>query len=162
VTGPIRELAVLLVCVALAACEAAVDPSSPTPAAPSGAPSTTVPTSAPSAPSAAPSAAVSLVPSASPATNPDQESLATVAHDPRKFGFAVKGMSHEVMAFVTSRQVDYALSEMDFDVISTVAFFSLNADQRGRLAQDSGWRTWTSPASSRKRTATFAVRSDRG
>jgi spore germination protein YaaH len=68
-----------------------------------------------------------------------------VAHDPRKFGFAAKGMSHEVMAFVTARQVDYALTEMDFDVVSTVAYFSLNADQRGRLSQDSGWRTWTSP-----------------
>jgi spore germination protein YaaH len=58
-------------------------------------------------------------------------------------------MSHEVMAFVTSPQVGYALDQLDFETVSTVAYFSLTAGRRGNLAVDSGWRRWNSTAMSR-------------
>ena len=67
-----------------------------------------------------------------------------VVHDPTKFGFAAKGMSNEMMAFVTVDQIDYALSTMNWDVVSTVAYFSLEATAEGSIARNAGWRAWNS------------------
>ncbi|HKG55873.1 MAG TPA: glycosyl hydrolase family 18 protein [Candidatus Limnocylindrales bacterium] len=58
-------------------------------------------------------------------------------------------MSHEVMAFVTTGQVAYALNTMDFDVVSTVAFFSLEVNSAGHIAHDGRWAIWNSDRVSR-------------
>jgi spore germination protein YaaH len=66
-----------------------------------------------------------------------------------KFGFAAKGMSHEVMAFVTSGELRHT-GGLDLSAISTVAFFSVEANGTGRLVRTSGgepaskWVAWTS------------------
>ena len=66
-------------------------------------------------------------------------------YDPAKFGFAAKGLRGEVMAFVTTSQVDDALSRLDFDATSTIAFFSLVAGANGSINQDTRWRSWNAP-----------------
>ncbi len=63
-------------------------------------------------------------------------------YDPAKFGFAAKGLSGEVMAFVTTSQVDDALARLDFESTSTIAFFSLIAGRDGSITRDTRWRTW--------------------
>jgi spore germination protein YaaH len=141
VTRPVRTLVAIVVLLAVGACDGAIEPPSSRP--PIAAVSPTEPTPSPASSTAAPSASPSVSVPASPSPAPSADPSG-IPHDPAKFGFAAKGMSHEVMAFVTSRQVDYALDEMDLGAISTIAYFSLNADQRGRLSRDSGWRTWTS------------------
>src|SRR5262245_57476976 len=52
-------------------------------------------------------------------------------YDPAKFGFAAKGLRGEVMAFVTTSQVDDALAHLDFSAVSTIVFFSLEASSGG-------------------------------
>ena len=70
----------------------------------------------------------------------------TGPRDPRPFGFAQKGMTREVMAFVTGSQLQYGLQRLDLDVVSTIALFSLEAGGDGRLVnRGSRWRAWTSP-----------------
>jgi spore germination protein YaaH len=64
------------------------------------------------------------------------------AYDPAKFGFAAKGLRGEVMAFVTTSQVDDALARLDFEATSTIAFFSLVAGSSGAINQDTRWRSW--------------------
>ncbi len=99
------------------------------------------PSSMPASPS--PTVAVSAAPgSASPSGSADPPDA--VAHDSRKFGFAAKGMSNEVMAFVTVDQLDYAIETMNWDVVSTVAYFSLEATGDGTIARDAGWNAWNS------------------
>jgi spore germination protein YaaH len=66
------------------------------------------------------------------------------AHDPARFGFAVKGLRGEVMAFVTTSQVDDALVGLDLASTSTIAFFSLQASSTGAIRRDSRWTVWTS------------------
>jgi spore germination protein YaaH len=83
---------------------------------------------------AAPSAPSSAGASASPAQAGD--------YDPVKFGFAAKGLRGEVMAFVTTSQVDDALARLDFDATSTIAFFSLVAGSNGSINHDTRWRSW--------------------
>ncbi|HEY7524478.1 MAG TPA: glycosyl hydrolase family 18 protein [Candidatus Limnocylindrales bacterium] len=114
-------------------------PGSPAVVPPAGAPSAEPSETPSSLPSARPLPSVSPVP---PVATPP----GTPVHDRAKFGFLAKGMSHEVMAFVTSPQVDYALGELDFDTISTIAYFSITAGRRGNLAADTGWRRWNSAA----------------
>ena len=48
------------------------------------------------------------------------------------------------MAFVTTSQINYALNTMDFDVVSTVAFFSLEAGSDGHMRHDGRWAIWNS------------------
>ena len=67
-----------------------------------------------------------------------------MAHDPAKFGFAAKGMTNEMMAFVTVDQIDYAIESMNWDVVSTVAYFSLSAERDGSIGRNAGWRAWNS------------------
>ena len=83
------------------------------------------------------SGSASVGPSAGP-------SLAAPAgdYDPAKFGFAAKGLRGEVMAFVTTSQVDDALARLDFESTSTIAFFSLVAGRDGSITRDTRWRTW--------------------
>ncbi|HEY7132534.1 MAG TPA: glycosyl hydrolase family 18 protein [Candidatus Limnocylindrales bacterium] len=89
----------------------------------------TLPSTAPSA--AAPPAASPVGPSGSPA-------------GPRlPFEFAAKGLRGEVMAFVTTSQVDDALARLDFASVSTIAFFSLEAASSGAIRHDGRWRIWT-------------------
>jgi spore germination protein YaaH len=89
--------------------------------------SPTEPSAAPTEPSAVPTTA----PSASP---PDTR---------RPFEFAAKGLRGEVMAFVTTSQVDDALARLDFESVSTIAFFSLEASSTGAIRHDGRWRIWT-------------------
>jgi len=93
------------------------------------------PSASPSSPAGTPTPGASAVPSASPRI---------VRHDPAKFGFAAKGMSNEVMAFVTVGQLEYAIETMDWDVVSTVAYFSLEATREGTIARNAGWDAWNS------------------
>ncbi len=114
---------------------------------PSVAPSASVtPSASPSisvAPSVAPSVAASVAPSVAP-TLPPPDPPAVVAHDPRKFGFAAKGLTNEVMAFVTLGDVDYAIEAMNWDAVSTVAYFSLTATGEGTIERNDGWDRWNS------------------
>ena len=86
---------------------------------------------------AAPS--VRSVPSAAVGSSADPS---PPTYDPAKFGFAAKGLRGEVMAFVTTSQVDDALARLDFGATSTIAFFSLVAGGNGSINQDTRWRTW--------------------
>jgi spore germination protein YaaH len=90
--------------------------------------------------SAAPSGAASASASARPTADP------ALGYDPAKFGFAGKGLRGEVMAFVTTSQVDDALARLDFAAVSTIAFFSLEAGSSGELRHDGRWTIWQSPA----------------
>ncbi len=67
-------------------------------------------------------------------------------YDPAKFGFAAKGLRGEVMAFVTTSQVDDALARLDLASTSTIAFFSLVAGSGGSIVHDTRWRSWNRPA----------------
>jgi spore germination protein YaaH len=94
-----------------------------------------------------PSASAPGVASPSPALpTPVPSSPAATA---AKFGYAAKGMSHEVMAFVTSGELKHA-DGIDLSAISTLAYFSIEATATGGLAKTSGgtpsskWTTWTS------------------
>ncbi|MBA2717779.1 MAG: glycoside hydrolase family 18 protein [Chloroflexi bacterium] len=101
--------------------------------------------SAPSQPSAGTSPSAQP-PAASPmptAAAPSPPSPAT-AYDSAKFGFAAKGLRGEVMAFVTTSQVDDALARLDFAAVSTIAFFSLEAGSTGGIRKDGRWKIWTS------------------
>jgi spore germination protein YaaH len=52
-------------------------------------------------------------------------------------------MSAEVMAFVTRGQLPYAIKTMDWDVVSTVAYFSLEVTRDGTIDRDNGgWLGW--------------------
>ena len=59
------------------------------------------------APSAEPAASASSEPSPFPSATPPVALVPGTA-DPAKFGFRAKGLSHEVMAFVTTAQLDLA------------------------------------------------------
>ena len=72
--------------------------------------------------------------------------VADLPYDPAKFGFAAKGLRGEVMAFVTTSQVDDALARLDFGSVSTIVFFSLEASGDGAIRKDGRWRIWTSVA----------------
>ncbi|MDQ6795004.1 MAG: glycoside hydrolase family 18 protein [Chloroflexota bacterium] len=135
-----RLAAGLLATIMLAACASSIS------VAPTAEPSASVP---PTLPAAAASAlpTVTPAPSAPPATLTG--SSLPGGYDPAKFGFAAKGMSHEVMAFVTTSQVNYALDTMDWDVVSTVAFFSLEAGQGGHIRHDGRWTIWNEARVSR-------------
>ena len=103
-------------------------------------------TSASSSASAAPSgtASTSAEPSGSPVASPTPTPATAGGYDEAKFGFAAKGMSHEVMAFVTTGQLGYGADVLDLDVVSTVAFFSLEARGNGHLKYDRRWTAWNS------------------
>ena len=95
------------------------------------------------APSTIPSAAPTAAP---PVASPSSTVPTDVAYDPAKFGFAAKGLRGEVMAFVTTSQVDDALARLDFGSVSTIAFFSLEAASTGAIKRDTRWRSWTAPS----------------
>jgi len=90
-------------------------------------------------------------PSAAPAATPVPSAAGPSApapggdYDPAKFGFAAKGLRGEVMAFVTTSQVDDAIARLDFESTSTIAFFSLVAGSGGSIVQDTRWGSWNSP-----------------
>jgi spore germination protein YaaH len=83
-------------------------------------------------------------PPASPSPSPASSAPAGPPHDPGKFGFAAKGLKGEVIAFVTTSQVDDALARLDFSAVSTIAFFSLEVSSTGGIRRDTRWRTWVS------------------
>src|SRR5947208_17153431 len=80
-------------------------------------PNSSVPAAPVLAGSAGPSASIELggsgdasaAPSASPSTAPPPASVPPGTADPAKFGFLAKGLSHEVMAFVTTSQLSYGV-----------------------------------------------------
>ncbi len=99
-------------------------------------------------------AAVRPSPSIGPGTGPGSGSDPSVGpsagqptapapvRDPAKFGFAAKGLRGEVMAFVTTSQVDDALRDLDFGATSTIVFFSLEAARSGAIRHDGRWTIW--------------------
>jgi spore germination protein YaaH len=99
--------------------------------------------SAAASPSFGPAATPALTPAPS-AGGPSGEPSPALDYDPAKFGFAAKGLRGEVMAFVTTSQIDDALERLDFASTSTIAFFSLVAGANGSINQDTRWRTWNS------------------
>ncbi len=107
---------------------AASEPTAPT-TAPSVGPSATIPTPTPT-PTSTPTSSATAAPE--------------LAYDPAKFGFAAKGLRGEVMAFVTTSQVDDALADLDFAAVSTIAFFSLEASSTGAIRADGRWKIWNS------------------
>ncbi len=153
---PTRPAAALLAVVLIAGCGTSAPTPSPAPGSPGASVTTAPPTVAPAtaspagggAPSAPPPPVVpspaSAVPSAAPSASPSvAPAPPDVAWDPRKFGFAAKGMSAEVMAFVTRGQLPYAIKTMDWDVVSTVAYFSLEVTRDGTIDRDNGgWLGW--------------------
>ena len=98
--------------------------------------------------SAAPSPVVPTPdPTNTPSSSPLPSTLPTQPappYDPAKFGFAAKGLRGEVMAFVTTSQVDDALERLDFAATSTIAFFSLEASSVGGIRHDQRWTVWNS------------------
>ena len=82
-------------------------------------------------------------PSATSSADASPSQVPAGDYDPVKFGFAAKGLRGEVMAFVTTSQVDDALARLDFGATSTIAFFSLVAGSNGSINQDTRWRSWT-------------------
>ena len=113
------------------------------PAVASGSPASGVDTGGPGA-SVSPLPSASAAPSPVPSASPDTAGGPT--HDPAKFGFRAKGMSNEVMAFVTTSQLKYALDTLDLDTVSTVVFFSLEAGRDGHIRHDGRWTIWNSAA----------------
>ncbi len=141
--GPWARAAALLLGAALlaTACDSTVpdlssEAAAANPTSPPGAAPTVPPGGAPGAP-VSPSAPVE---SASVAPSPT-----ATAYDAAKFSFAAKGLRGEVMAFVTTSQVDDALASLDFEATSTIAFFSLQASSSGAIRRDGRWTVWTSP-----------------
>src|SRR5436309_514910 len=100
-------------------------------------------------PSAASSASPSASASPSPSTAPPPAVVPPGTADPAKFGFLAKGLSHEVMAFVTTSQLSYGVETLDLDVVSTIAFFSLEATSTGHLKHDTRWTRWNSAMTDR-------------
>lgn len=101
-------------------------------------------------PGSSPSSSAAASPSAHPSDRPVPSAAPSVpvdtpSHDPAKFGFAAKGMRGEVMAFATVPELAYARDTLDFSAVSTLAFFSLQADANGRLLHDGRWRAWNAP-----------------
>ena len=151
----------LAAALAAAGCDHAASPGSPGPAA--GAASGGVAGGSPANASAvalldpsAPGSATGSVGPPPPIGSPDASgspgpvagaSSPAPGYDPAKFGFAAKGLRGEVMAFVTTSQVDDALARLDFESTSTIAFFSLVAGANGSISHDTRWRTWNTPRS---------------
>ena len=141
--SPRSRLATLLIAVALVGgCDSATPGPSSSGAA-SVAPAGSVAQPSPAS-TVAPSPASYAAPTATPpVSSPPPSVPSDVVYDPAKFGFAAKGLRGEVMAFVTTSQVDDALARLDFASVSTIAFFSLEASSTGAIKQDTRWRTWT-------------------
>ena len=56
-------------------------------------------------------------------------------------------MSHEVIAFLNYFDVDRVVKTLDYGPISTIAFFSIPLDRRGRLKKNGAeWASWTGPS----------------
>jgi spore germination protein YaaH len=132
------------------ACGTSDESPSASTAAPSASPvaSSTVELGGSGAPSAEPAASASSEPSPSPSATPPVASVPGT-EDPGKFGFRAKGLSHEVMAFVTTAQLDYGVNTLDLDVVSTIAFFSLEATSTGHLKHDTRWKRWNAAITNR-------------
>ena len=145
----LTRLALAALFLIVAACDSAVTPGSVGPSTAGSAPSTaTGGGSGGGGPTPAPASSVSprasaVPPSALPA--PSGDPGPALAYDPARFGFAAKGLRGEVMAFVTTSQVDDALARLDFASVSTIAFFSLVAGSTGGIVEDTRWRTWNGP-----------------
>jgi spore germination protein YaaH len=97
-------------------------------------------------PAATPVPSPSPRPTAKPTASPTPSPVPPdVPYDPAKFGFRAKGMTNEMMVFMSVGQIRYAIDEMDWGVVSTVAFFSLEAGRDGGILKDNGWKAWISP-----------------
>ena len=148
--SPGSRLATLLIAIALIpGCDSATPgpaSSSAGSAAPAGSfaqPSAGATVAPSPASSAAPPASSAAPTAAPPVASPSPSLPPGAAYDPAKFGFAAKGLRGEVMAFVTTSQVDDALARLDFASVSTIAFFSLEAASTGAIKHDTRWRSWT-------------------
>jgi len=122
----------------------AAGPSGPPASAPAtatGGASSNEPSGGPDGGAASPSGDL-LGPPPGDVTGPTASQPPGNAYDPAKFGFAAKGLRGEVMAFVTTSQVDDALARLDFGATSTIAFFSLVAGSTGAINEDTRWRSW--------------------
>ncbi|MGH2513242.1 MAG: glycosyl hydrolase family 18 protein [Candidatus Limnocylindrales bacterium] len=127
--------------------------SQPAPTPSAGGPSatgTTAPsvTAVPSASNGSPSVSGPLPSATNPLPSGSPEAQ-TASHP---FGFAAKGLSHEVMAFVTSGYVAREAAKLDYAAISTVVEFGIQVQSNGALARTLAgaihpkWKAWTSPA----------------
>jgi spore germination protein YaaH len=79
------------------------------------------------------------------------EAVTTLAEvDSSQLGYQAKGLRREVLGFLNHFHLDYALQYLDYDAVSTVAFFSIQADRNGHLmkrtasgAKTARWAAWT-------------------
>jgi spore germination protein YaaH len=80
-----------------------------------------------------------------------REAVTTVAEvDASQLGYQAKGLNREVLGFLNHFHLDYALQHLDYDAVSTIAFFSIQADRNGHLmrrtssgAKTARWAAWT-------------------
>jgi spore germination protein YaaH len=80
-----------------------------------------------------------------------REAVTTVAHvSASQLGYQAKGLNREVLGFLNYFHLDYALQYLDYDAVSTVAYFSIQADRNGHLmkrtasgAMTARWAAWT-------------------
>jgi spore germination protein len=127
--APVRFVALLVAAVLAAGCNSEARPPG-TPAA-SG-----------SSPGPESTASASAVASASPvAPSP------TPAEPLTPFGYRAKGMTHEVIAFVNHGHLDDVVPRLNYDAVSTIAYFSLSVTGSGRIDRSrSDWRRWVGPS----------------
>lgn len=54
-----------------------------------------------------------------------------------------KGLTREVYGFLNTGQVDWALTHLDYSVLSSIAFFGIRAGSDGHLIHDARWTVWS-------------------
>jgi spore germination protein YaaH len=98
-------------------------------------------------------------PTASPAGSPTSSATPSPSFSPgvtaTPFGYGAKGLSHEVMAFLTSGYVAREADTLDYGSISTVVEFGIEAGANGGLVKTLAgrvhpkWAAWISPSMDR-------------
>lgn len=104
--------------------------------------------------------AVLWQPSSALAVEPEQKArlvrasrdgvVALSAVERAQLGYEAKALRREVLGFLNHFHLDYALQYLDYDAVSTIAFFSIQADRNGHLmkrtasgATTTRWAAWT-------------------
>ena len=130
---------------------ASAEPAPPAPAAsaPGAAPATPAP-SAPDASSSATPAPVD-VPAGDPATPATGAGYVVPATTPAFDLAAASGLNRQVFGFLPYWELSGASTKLNYDTLSTIAYFSLGADAKGNLRKKNsdgtnttGWGGWTS------------------
>src|SRR5262245_38982579 len=126
-------------------------------------PATPEPTSAPSASATEPAPDASATPSDDAATDAASPS-APLDPDGSLAPSAASGLRRQVLGFLPYWELSGAASSLRYDVLSTIAYFSVGADKSGNLAKrntdgslTTGWAGWTSADMTRVISAAHAA-----